>query len=241
MTGLPLSAYRADDQIAVKEIKARNALIVSCMHTAGYAAFTGDGLQPAQPPDNLTALPAGPWGYIGPGPANAQGFHPPRRPAPRAPDASAGYGGEAYDAARVDCDRQAAEKIGSPPPKGADLVGQLFDESTKATAQDARVLAARKDWASCMATAGFEAAVPEELPKTYEAAPEITQAELAAARADADCTTGTSRLAAVYFAVLDGYQRQLVDRNAEALTAQKEAVRAQDAKLTRLITGEGKG
>ncbi|MFI9322866.1 hypothetical protein ACIGXI_24245 [Kitasatospora aureofaciens] len=237
MTGLPLSAYQADDRSAVKEIQARNALIVSCMHRAGFSAFTGDGLQAAQPPDNATALPAGAWGYLGAEAAATLGFHPPKRTPPRPNPAPAGSG-EAYDGARVDCDRQAAERIGSPPAAGSRLVGRLFDESAKATAKDARVVAATRQWSACMTTAGFGATTPEELPQRYQTAPEVTPAELAAARADADCTAGTE-LAGLWFAVLAGYQRQLIDRNAEALTAQKEAVRAQDAKLTELIAGEG--
>ncbi|MEV7776489.1 hypothetical protein [Kitasatospora sp. NPDC086791] len=239
MTGLPLSAYRADDRTAVKEIQARNLLVVSCMHRAGFAAFTGDGLQPAQPPDNATALPAGPWGYLGAQAAATLGFHPPKRTLPR-PNAAPAGSGEAYDAARVDCDRQAAERLGSPPATGTDLVARLFDESTAATAKDARVVAATGRWTACMTSAGFPATAPEELPRKYQSTPEATPAELAAARADADCTA-TSNLAGVWFAALAGYQRQLIDRNAQALTAQQEAVRAQDTKLTRLLADEANG
>ncbi|MFI6152071.1 hypothetical protein ACIBCA_05215 [Kitasatospora sp. NPDC051170] len=209
------------------------------MHRAGYAAFTGDALQPPHPPDDATAMPAGAWGYLGGPTALELGFHPPRRPDPRRPDAEAGYGGEAYDAARVDCDRQVAERIGSPPASGADLVSRLFDESTKAAARDSRVVEARRTWASCMEKAGFPASAPEDLPKTYGTGPEITQAELAAARADADCTD-SSGLAGIWFAAVEGYQRQLIDHNSQALTAVKEAVRAQGEKLTELIAGEGK-
>ncbi|MBV2152295.1 hypothetical protein [Kitasatospora sp. SUK 42] len=217
----------------MKEIQARNMLVVSCMHRAGFSAFTGDGLQAAQPPDNATALPAGPWGYLGAEAAATLGFHPPKRTAPR-PDAAPVGAGEAYDNARVDCDRQAAEQLGSPPAAGAELVGRLFDESMKAAAKDARVVAATRAWTVCMTAAGFEAATPDELARKYQTTPEATPAELAAARADADCTA-TSNLAGLWFAVLAGYQRQLIDRNAQALTAQQEAVRAQDARLTRLI------
>lgn len=239
LTGLPLSAYQADDRSSVKEIRARNALIVACMHRAGFSAFTGDGLQAAQPPDNATALPAGPWGYLGTQAAATLGFHPPKRTAPR-PDPAPAGAGEAYDGARVDCDRQAAERIGSPPAAGSRLVDRLFDESTKATAKDARVVAATGRWTACMTAAGFAATTPEELSHQYRTTPEATPAELAAARADADCTA-RSELAGLWFAVLAGYQRQLIDRNAQALTAQQEAVRAQDAKLTGLIAGETGG
>ncbi|MFE2728034.1 hypothetical protein [Kitasatospora sp. NPDC059327] len=219
----------------MKEIQARNMLVISCMRGAGFTAFGGDGLQAAQAPDNATALPAGAWGYLGAEVATVQGFHPPKRTPPRAPAPAAGSG-EAYDAARVDCDRQAAERIGSPSGPGAELVGRLFDESIGATGRDARVAAATGEWSACMAAAGFRVDDPATLPERYRAAAEITPGELATARADADCTT-RSNLAGIWFAVLTGYQRQQIDRNAQALTAQQEAVRAQDAKLTRLVAG----
>ncbi|MBV6702858.1 hypothetical protein KV557_38155 [Kitasatospora aureofaciens] len=206
------------------------------MRRAGFPAFDGDGLQPAQAPDNATALPAGAWGYLGADAAAVQGFHPPKRTLPRPAAAPAGSG-EAYDTARVDCDRQAAERLGSPQGSGTELVGRLFDDSLKATGKDTRVVAATKEWSACIAAAGFEAASPEALPERFRAAPEITPEELATARADLDCTA-KSNLATLWFAVLAGYQRQLIDRNAEALTAQREAVRAQDAKLTKLLAGE---
>ncbi|MFB7616379.1 hypothetical protein [Kitasatospora sp. NPDC056181] len=221
----------------MKEIQARNALIVSCMRKAGYTGFGGDGLQAAQAPDNATALPAGAWGYLGTAVAGVQGFHPPKRTLPR-PTGPAAGSGEAYDSARVDCDRQAAERIGSPSGPGTELVGRLFDESVAATGRDTRVTAATGEWSACMTAAGFTADAPAALPERFRAAPDVTPAELATARADADCT-GRSNLAGIWFAVLTGYQQQLIDRNAQALTAQKEAVRAQDAKLARLLAGDG--
>ncbi len=57
-------------------------------------------------------------------------------------------------------------------------------------------------------------------------------------RAEADAAyTGQSNLAGVWFAVAAGYQKQQIDRNAEALTAQQRVVRAYDEKLTGLLTG----
>ncbi|MEV6977916.1 hypothetical protein [Kitasatospora sp. NPDC093806] len=215
----------------------RNMLVVSCMRRAGYTAFSGDGLQAAQPPDNATALPAGAWGYLGADVAGVQGFHPPKRPRPAVPPPAGS--GEAYDAARVDCDRQAQERLGSPAGAGAELVGRLFGESLAATGRDGRVTAATKEWAGCMAAAGFQADDPAALPDRFRGGPEPTPAELATARADADCT-GHSNLAGIWFAVLAGYQRQQIEHNAQALNAHREAVRAQDAKLTRLLA-EGAG
>ncbi|MEU6232589.1 hypothetical protein [Kitasatospora sp. NPDC047058] len=221
----------------MKEIQARNMLVVSCMRKAGYTAFDGDGLQAAQAPDNATALPAGAWGYLGTAVAGVQGFHPPKRNAPR-PTGPAAGSGEAYDNTRVDCDRQAAERIGTPPGAGTDLVGRLFDESIGAASRDARVTAATGAWSACMTAAGFRADDPAALPERFRTTPEITPTELATARADADCT-GSSNLAGIWFAVLAGYQQQQIERNAQALAARQEAVRAQDAKLARLLAGDG--
>ncbi|MFF2045817.1 hypothetical protein ACFVVX_35880 [Kitasatospora sp. NPDC058170] len=222
----------------MKEIQVRNTLVVSCMRRAGFASFDGDGLQPAQAPDNATALPAGAWGYLGPEVAAVQGFHPPRRTAPGQPAPPPGASSEAFDAARVDCDRQAAERLGSPPSTGTELIGRLFDDSLRATGRDSRVVAATRAWSDCMAAAGFQAPDPAALPERFRAGQEITPAELATARADAECTTG-SNLAGIWFAVLAGYQRQQIDHNAQALNAQREAVRAQDAKLSQLLAGDG--
>ncbi|MFB6889187.1 hypothetical protein ACFCX4_07720 [Kitasatospora sp. NPDC056327] len=218
----------------------RNALVVSCMNRAGYAGFRGDGLQEARPPDNATALPAGAWGYLGAEIAGVQGFHPPKRAVPAAAPAPPAGAGEAYDGARVDCDRQAAERIGAPPGPGADLLGRLFDDSIAATGQDPRVTAATGEWAACMAAAGFRADAPGTLPDRFRAGPEVTPAELATARADADCTT-RSNLAGIWFGVLAGYQRQQIDRNSQALNAHREAVRAQDARLAGLLADAGSG
>ncbi|MET8704469.1 hypothetical protein ABZW10_37275 [Kitasatospora sp. NPDC004723] len=234
MTGLPLSAYQADDEASVKEVRVRNALVVSCMRRAGYTGFGGDGLQEARPPDNATALPAGAWGYLGAQAAGTQGFHAPRRNLPAVVTGPAAGAGEAYDAARVDCDRQAAERIGSPPGPGADLIGRLFADSMAATGRDGRVTAATARWAACMTAAGFRTDDPATFPDQFRTAAETTPAELAAARADADCTAD-SNLAGIWFTVLAGYQRQQIDRNGPALNAHREAVRAQDAKLTRLL------
>ncbi|WP_406202494.1 hypothetical protein OH807_24325 [Kitasatospora sp. NBC_01560] len=214
-------------------------LVVSCMRRAGYTAFSGDGLQAARAPDNATALPAGAWGYLGAEAAGVQGFHPPQRSLPR-PTGPAAGSGEAYDTTRVDCDRQAAERIGAPPGPGTELVGRLFNESLAAAGRDHRVIAATGQWSACMAAAGFAAADPATLPDRFRAAPAVTPTELATARADADCT-GRSNLAGIWFAVLAGYQQQQIDRNAQALTAQQEAVRAQDAKLAQLMAETGNG
>ncbi|MFJ3790341.1 hypothetical protein [Kitasatospora sp. NPDC090091] len=207
------------------------------MRRAGYTGFTGDGLQDAQAPDDATALPAGGWGYLGQEAAATQGFHPPKRTRPR-PTGPAAGSGEAYDATRVDCDRQAAERIGAPPGAGAELIGRLFDESIGATGRDGRVVTATKEWSVCMAGTGFRADDPAALAERFRSAPETTPTELATARADADCTARVN-LAGIWFAVLAGYQRQQIERNAQALTAHQEAVRAQEAKLAQLLAAEG--
>ncbi|MFD0348959.1 hypothetical protein ACFQ0M_28745 [Kitasatospora aburaviensis] len=142
------------------------------MRRAGYTGFTGDGLQAARAPDDATALPAGGWGYLGAEAAATQGFHPPKRPRPTTGPAAGS--GEAYDGTRVDCDRQAAERIGAPPGAGAELIGRLFDESIGATGRDGRVVAATKEWSACMTAAGFRADDPAALAERFRGAPETT-------------------------------------------------------------------
>jgi hypothetical protein len=63
---------------------------------------------------------------------------------------------------------------------------------------------------------------------------EPTAEELRAAQLDEKCTV-SSNLASVYFAVYWGYQAQLVDRNAQALEARKDELRAQLAKAADIV------
>ena len=236
LTGLPLSAYQSGDGIFTKEIRARNVLTVSCLHGAGFTTYTGSALQPAVAPDNATALPAGPWGYLGAGAAAAQGFHPPSQPAP-APQAPAGgaNSGEAFEAASLDCSHRIAEQL-KPDSGDGSLAGRLFDESLRLTANDSRVGEATRSWADCMAAAGYQATDPSALTTRFAPGGTVTEIEIATAKADAACT-GQSNLAGVWFAVAAGYQKQQIDRNAEALTAQQRVVRAYDEKLTGLLAG----
>jgi hypothetical protein len=61
-----------------------------------------------------------------------------------------------------------------------------------------------------------------------------TANEIAAATADESCTR-SSHLAAVYFAVLTGYQRQLISANTKILTGYQKQVQEQIDQATRLL------
>jgi len=237
MTGLPLSVYNWGDQDIQRDAELRTSLAVSCMHKAGFATFSGDNYQGAEPPDNTTALPAGAWGYLGADIAGVQGFHPPKRSPVRTAPAGTDDS-EAFVTARVDCDRQIAEQLKPPSQAGAELVNRLFSESLQATGRDSRVTEATRSWADCMAKSGYHVADPTAPLQQYRGPGSPTGEELATARADADCTT-RSNLAGVYFAVLAGYQKQQIEQNAAALATQQKAVKDQAERIARLLAGPG--
>lgn len=121
---------------------------------------------------------------------------------------------------------------GAPVPKGCDdagdgiysaygsadrnLVGELGQESISDTESDSRVVAAEAKWSSCMSRQGFSYANPRE-PAAQSWPTPPSRVEIATAIADVTCKDSTD-LTGIVYAVLDGYQRELVARNISALT-----------------------
>ncbi|AUG79374.1 hypothetical protein CFP65_4643 [Kitasatospora sp. MMS16-BH015] len=241
MAALPLAAYQPDDATLQQQSAIRVSLAVSCMHKAGFASFTADSYQGDTPSGtNNTALPAGAWGYLGSEAAETQGFHPAGRPTPSPtatgrPSAGPSEASEAYVSARVECDRRIVDAFQPSDQLGTELVNRLFAESLQAAEQDTRVTEATRTWSTCMTTAGHPATTPEALLQHYRTAPAVTPAELAAARADTACTTST-HLAGLYFAVLAGYQRQQITRNATALADHQQALHEDATRFAKLLT-----
>ncbi|MFF7191865.1 hypothetical protein ACFZAR_43545 [Streptomyces sp. NPDC008222] len=87
-----------------------------------------------------------------------------------------------------------------------------------------------------MTAAGHPAQDPEELAAGPWDTDRPTVNEIAAATAAESCT-GSSRLAADYFAVLTGYQRQLISANSAALTAYQKQVAEGTNQAARLLAG----
>lgn len=228
MAALPLAAYQTAPEAARRLAELRTSLAVSCMHRAGFAAFTAD-----PPAEESDTLPAGAWGYLDAGAAATQGFHPPTRPsagASRTPDDNS----DAYVTARVECDRRMADEFKPVDQPGTDLVNRLFAESLQATDRDTRVTTATRAWSDCMSRAGRPATDPATLLRRYRSAPAATPAELADAGADATCTAGTG-LGGLYFAVLAGYQQQQIDRNTTTLSDHQQALKDDAARLAKLL------
>jgi hypothetical protein len=111
--------------------------------------------------------------------------------------------------------------------------------------QDPAVKAASRAWSACMAKNGYSAEQPQaifsqEIQAMYGNSPNdggqvsagASQAQIAAAVTDADCTQSTD-LAGIYFGVQASYEQQLVNVNQQALTAAVSEYRAAyDKELT---------
>ncbi|MFF1870410.1 hypothetical protein [Kitasatospora herbaricolor] len=237
MMQLPLGAYGTTDSRSEMTSQALRALITKCMHEGGYATFTrDDALNEGKRPDGATALPAGAFGYLSESVAATQGFHP----SPETVAAPARRELEpAEERAVQTCMEAAFAQLNNPDTAGSELVGRLYDESLAVLAKDARVSAATTDWQGCMSAAGFPGVTPQGLVDQYHAGGPQAPAgpspeELAAAKADAVCTARTN-LAGIWFEVLTGYQKQLIEANQQKLTDYQQKVKEREAKLTRII------
>lgn len=235
MMQLPLSAYGSTDGRSAMASQAVRALITDCMHKGGYATFTrDDALNEGPPPDNTSAMPAGAFGYFPERVAAVQGFH--GAPPPAAPPRRVLEAGE-EQAVRT-CMDGAFQQINSTDRAGAELLGRLYAASLAALDKDPRVSAATTAWQGCMGAAGFPGVTPQGLVDRYrgrpQAAAEVPPEEIAAATSDAACTTGTN-LAGIWFEVLSGYQKQLIDANQQELTEYQKKAEERDAKLARIV------
>jgi hypothetical protein len=203
------------------------------MHAAGWADFTRDDAVDSggEVPD-ASALPAGAFGYLRAEVAAVQGFHGPSAAAPvRTPRPPAS---EAEGAAAQECVKKALAAVRPADSAGSELVAALFGRSLEATGRDARVVAATRAWSACMKDAGFADTTPDGLVARYHGPGRPTAEELAAATADERCTAA-GNLAGIWFAVLAGYQRQLIAANQERLAAYRRSVDEQAVRLTRVV------
>jgi hypothetical protein len=251
MIHLPLSAYQADDQADNQRRQVVQALTMRCLRDGGYtldpqAVF---GVSRVAGQDNATALPGGPWGYLGAEQAATQGFHGVSDPqSPQSQPGQPGQSGQSGQSAQQpmtpaeqtavqDCTRKALQTVQPPDTPARRLVSQLFGDSISAAAGDSRVRSADGRWRDCMARAGIQATDPQALVAQYQRQrPPAGEQELTAAEADAACT-GSTGLAATYFAVLAGYQQEQIDRHSAELAGQQQAVSAESARIAKLLAG----
>ncbi|MCX5211834.1 hypothetical protein OG689_21510 [Kitasatospora sp. NBC_00240] len=236
MMQLPLGAYGSTDSRSDMTSQAVRALITKCMHAAGYATFTrDDALNEGKRPDSATAMPAGAFGYLSESVAATQGFHP-------APETSVPPAHRQLEPAEEQAVQKCVEgsfgQLNSPDTAGSELVGRLYGDSLAALAKDTRVSAATTAWQGCMGAAGFAGVTPQGLVDQYHGGPQApagpSPEELAAAKADAVCTSGTN-LAGIWFEALAGYQKQLVDANQQKLAEYQVKAKDREAKLAKII------
>ncbi|MER7756428.1 hypothetical protein [Kitasatospora sp. NPDC097643] len=239
MLGLPLSALGSGGsggQAGDVREGATRVLVAKCMHTAGYAAFTQEEAVGSRGPvDNTTAMPAGAFGYLPESVAAVRGFHGPK-PVAVPPPRRVVTGAE--ESALQECVRSTAARLAPPDQGGSELVGRLFGEAQAALDKDTRVRDAGQAWTGCMAGAGFPDVTPSGLVDRYRATagttPDPGPEELAAARADAACTTSTN-LAGIWFTALAGYQKQLVAANEQGLAEYRKRYQEYQAQLARIV------
>ncbi|MER5430168.1 hypothetical protein [Streptomyces sp. NPDC002588] len=233
LTRLPLSGYSTSEQDDDLLFRTQKALVIRCMKDRGHKSYSGRNITQITaktPADKEVARPVGAWGYIGRATAKRRGFHTGIRPT----GGATGLSRQVLQDYQT-CSGEAGEQLPDlTDTQGFKLTQTLFGQSFQRTDADQRVTAARKRWAACMTTAGHPAQDPEKLAAGPWNAAEPTDDEIAAATADESCTRSSS-LAAIYFAVLTGYQRQLISANAPALTAYKKQVQERTDKATRLL------
>ncbi|MEV5989258.1 hypothetical protein AB0L85_30455 [Streptomyces sp. NPDC052051] len=235
LTRLPLSAYGTSEQDDDLLFRTRKALVVRCMKSRGDKTYSGQNMirVAAKSSEESEAVrPVGAWGYIGRATAKSRGFHT-AVALPSGAGGGSGYSQKDFNACSAEADKQLPGLANT---DGWKLVRTLFDRSFQQTGTDRRVVTARKRWSACMTAAGHPAQDPEELAAGPWNTDRPTANEIAAATAAESCT-GSSRLAAVYFAVLTGYQRQLISANSTALTAYQKQVAESTSRAARLLAG----
>ncbi|MGW0771636.1 hypothetical protein [Streptomyces sp. NPDC002676] len=233
LTRLPLSAYGTSEKDDDLLFRTRKALIVRCMKSQGHQSYTGQNMNRITvktEEDKDAAHPVGAWGYIGRATAKRQGFHI----GTELPTGGTGVTGQTakdFEACSAETQKQLPDLTST---DGWKLTQTLFGQSLQLAVADRRVIGARKRWSACMTTAEHPAQDPEKLAAGPWKTAKPTGSEIAVATADESCTR-SSGLAAIYFAVLAGYQRQLISANAPALTAYQTQIRDRTGKATRLL------
>ena len=233
--GLPIRAYAGSNEEIVTLSKAEGLLTQDCMRRLGFGAWQPPAAPQLDDPTS-TGLKIG---ITDPQRAAQYGYHDPKTLGVHRSDAPATAQQRAELAAlsglnvsanlpgkqvpEGGCTGEADRKIkDGEPAHDVNLYGALTDQADQATAADSRVTAALAAWSACMRTAGQNYQTPWDASgQTWAAAP--TQAELALATTDVDCKRKTN-LAAVWLAVLTGYQNEVIEHNKAGLDAIRAAI-----------------
>jgi hypothetical protein len=245
----PYAALGQSNNDGLAPNESNYALSHECMTAAGYP----DGNTPFFVSLGLANLafsePYGAWGYLSIVDAEQYGFRP--QPGAALSDlgidglgagANQGTPSAAEQAAMGKCTTIVAD-FGQAEQKGP-LAGisTLSSDIYNDVGDDGAVKAATRDWAACMAKNGYSFTDPgtafqqefrsivgtsgnAKVNAASASSNASSQAQIAAAVTDADCTQSTD-LAGIYFAVQASYEQQLVNANQQALGAAVQQYRS---------------
>ena len=248
----PYAALGQSNNDGLAPNESDNALANACMNAAGYP---NSGNAPFSisigPADLAFSQPWGGWGYLGVAEAVQYGF----RVLPGAALTALGIDAPQADTNPASLPQAEQTAIG----KCATIFGDftnavqngalagiqtLSNDIYNDVLKDPAVKNATNAWSACMAKNGYSDHQPQTLfiqerqtmygnsHQINAAAPvsaAANQAQIAAAASDANCTQSAD-LAGIYFAVQASYEQQLVNANAQALTAAVQQYRTAYAK-----------
>ncbi len=248
----PYAALGQSNNDGLAPNESSNALAIACMTAAGYPNSGNTPFAISLGPANLAfSQPWGEWGYLGVAEAEQYGFRVPPGSALTAlgidvppPGTNPASLPQAEQTAMGKCativqDFTNAAQNGSLAGIQA-LINDIYNDVLK----DAAVKNATNAWSACMAKNGYtfhqpQAVWGQELQAMYGGSHQISpdtpvsaaanQAQIATAATDADCTQSAD-LAGIYFAVQASYEQQIVNANAQALTAAVQQYRTAYAK-----------
>jgi hypothetical protein len=253
----PYAALGQSNNDGLAPSESSSALANACMTAAGYSNSGNVPFGVRIGPIQLAfSQPWGAWGYLGAAEAQQYGFLVPPGsalsalgidvPSPNANPASLPAAEQTAIGKCATIVQDFNNAMQNGPLAG---IGTLSNDISSDVQHDAAVKNATQAWSACMAKNGYSYPQPQavffqEMQLMYGGRRHISfgepvsaaarQAQLAAAVTDANCTQSAD-LAGIYFAVQTSYEQQLVNANAQALTAAVRQYRAAYAKeLTKL-------
>ncbi len=249
----PYAALGQSNNDGLAPNESSNALAIACMTAAGYPNSANAPFAISLGPANLAfSQPWGEWGYLGVAEAEQYGFRVPPGSALTALGIDLASGENTNPASLPAAEQTAMGKCGTIAQDFTNAVQNgalagiqaLTNDIYNDVLKDAAVKDATQAWTACMAKNGYSFHQPQtvffhELQTMYggshQISPDTTvsaaanQAQIAAAVADANCSQSAD-LAGIYFAVQASYEQQLVNANAQALTAAVQQYRTAYAK-----------
>ena len=248
----PYAALGQSNNDGLAPNESGNALAIACMTAAGYPNSGNTPFAISLGPANLAfSQPWGEWGYLGVAEAEQYGFRVPPGSALTAlgidvppPGTNPASLPQAEQTAMGKCATIVQDFTNAAQNGSLAGIQALSNDIYNDVLKDAAVKNATNAWSACMAKNGYSFHQPQavwgqELQAMYGGSHQISpdtpvsaaanQAQIAAAATDADCTQSAD-LAGIYFAVQASYEQQIVNANAQALTAAVQQYRTAYAK-----------